>query len=481
MTTLTPKFDLKNGGTTPAGAINRSIHKKLADTVSITDFGALGDGVADDAIALNNAIASGATYIILPKPSVVYKFATSINLTNRNGVTIDDQGSTEAGSYPTIDVYHNNPVFDCTGANSLNFYNLTFRNPVSSGFLPSCGFLLARTGTGSTSSGTHRFWGCRVWGQFKYGCVYNFGSEELDFFGSWMQNNYPGGACQTITANNADGVTSPYVTISSVTPISTSAIRYHGGSYLEGAESYTTPGSGNYTESVFRLDQCQDITVSDAFLYAKFGLAIFECRSSYGSVAVVNIHGCRSETSGNGSTLNQGLPSYFVWAGGGSAGSTGLATWAIQNNFLNQDLALIYTANDMKIAGLTVTGNTGTGAGNIVHAGYILDSRIDNYAVACVVQSNRNVYIGSGADISIPTGFSVDDFIFDTNKGLISAVGFLNTGGVSGTTTWTSGAGSPEGTITATVGSLYSRTDGSTSTSLYVKTSGSGNTGWTAK
>jgi hypothetical protein len=51
----------------------------------------------------------------------------------------------------------------------------------------------------------------------------------------------------------------------------------------------------------------------------------------------------------------------------------------------------------------------------------------------------------------------------------------------SGTTPWISGAGSPEGVVTAIVGALYSRTDGSTSTTLYVKTSGTGNTGWTAK
>lgn len=43
------------------------------------------------------------------------------------------------------------------------------------------------------------------------------------------------------------------------------------------------------------------------------------------------------------------------------------------------------------------------------------------------------------------------------------------------------GAGSPEAAITAPIGTLYLRTDGSTSTTLYVKTSGSGNTGWTAK
>lgn len=47
--------------------------------------------------------------------------------------------------------------------------------------------------------------------------------------------------------------------------------------------------------------------------------------------------------------------------------------------------------------------------------------------------------------------------------------------------TWTSGAGSPEGVVTAPIGSLYSNTSGGASTTLYVKTSGAGNTGWTAK
>ena len=47
--------------------------------------------------------------------------------------------------------------------------------------------------------------------------------------------------------------------------------------------------------------------------------------------------------------------------------------------------------------------------------------------------------------------------------------------------TWTSGSGSPEGVVTAPVGSLYSRSDGGVLTSLYVKQSGSGNTGWAGK
>lgn len=46
---------------------------------------------------------------------------------------------------------------------------------------------------------------------------------------------------------------------------------------------------------------------------------------------------------------------------------------------------------------------------------------------------------------------------------------------------WTVGAGSPEGAVSARVGSLYTRTDGGASTTLYVKESGTGNTGWVAK
>jgi hypothetical protein len=45
---------------------------------------------------------------------------------------------------------------------------------------------------------------------------------------------------------------------------------------------------------------------------------------------------------------------------------------------------------------------------------------------------------------------------------------------------WT-GYNTPEGAVTAGIGAMFLRLDGSTSTTLYVKTSGTGNTGWTAK
>ena len=51
----------------------------------------------------------------------------------------------------------------------------------------------------------------------------------------------------------------------------------------------------------------------------------------------------------------------------------------------------------------------------------------------------------------------------------------------TGTVFWSSGAGSPEGVVTAPVGSMFTRTDGGANTTLYVKESGVGNTGWIAK
>jgi hypothetical protein len=41
--------------------------------------------------------------------------------------------------------------------------------------------------------------------------------------------------------------------------------------------------------------------------------------------------------------------------------------------------------------------------------------------------------------------------------------------------------GTPEGVVSAAIGSIYRRLDGGAATSFYVKESGTGNTGWVAK
>jgi hypothetical protein len=80
MTTLIPQFDLKNGNSTPTGAVNRPISQKLAETVSILDFGADPTGVADSTTAIQNAINTNVGVYI---PSGTYKTTSTLTLNTK--------------------------------------------------------------------------------------------------------------------------------------------------------------------------------------------------------------------------------------------------------------------------------------------------------------------------------------------------------------------------------------------------------------
>lgn len=115
--------------------------------------------------------------------------------------------------------------------------------------------------------------------------------------------------------------------------------------------------------------------------------------------------------------------------------------------------------NLMADSTLLTWGNQGQGVQGI-DAGGILRF-YGSYAEQARI-SSAGVYVSNG-DIQIGTA----------GKG----VNFSANGGVI----WRCGAGTPEGAVTAPVGSLYTRTDGGANTTLYVKESGVGNTGWVAK
>lgn len=102
MTTLIPKFDLKDGGATPAGAVNRDINEKLAEVVSVLDFGADPTGAADSAPAFRSALAGvayGGTILI---PTGRYLMNSAVNSAILDFTAVPNKGITWQGQGWTL-------------------------------------------------------------------------------------------------------------------------------------------------------------------------------------------------------------------------------------------------------------------------------------------------------------------------------------------------------------------------------------------
>jgi hypothetical protein len=147
MTTLIPKYDLMNGGSTPTGAINRPINQKLSDLVSIKDFGAVGDGTTDDTTAIQNAINSGLS-LLIPQGTFLISSTLTINLSNTSlfGEDVNTCIIKASGTFPIFTFLSDSSVTDLA---RINFKNFTLLNG-------SHGIYASRT-TGALAT-IERFW-----------------------------------------------------------------------------------------------------------------------------------------------------------------------------------------------------------------------------------------------------------------------------------------------------------------------------------
>lgn len=155
-----------------------------------------------------------------------------------------------------------------------------------------------------------------------------------------------------------------------------------------------------------------------------------------------------------------------------------------------------------------VGAGLGTSAGGTVGAGVEFRSQYSKWDVLASIASSPSEWrldvvdrtpsggaeivlrinnLPGGGDYAIEPGLISTPPTFGRDSSGRRWVAHLVSAKVQTTVTFTAGptiqagTATPEGAVTASVGSLYLRTDGGAGTTLYVKESGSGNTGWVAK
>lgn len=98
------------------GAVSRWVQDKLRETVSVKDFGAVGDGTTDDAAAINAFLAAvaGGAHGFVPKGT--YKFTSALTCAAASDIEISGRGQfVYAGASTTIDLL----TIGSTGTQSL--------------------------------------------------------------------------------------------------------------------------------------------------------------------------------------------------------------------------------------------------------------------------------------------------------------------------------------------------------------------------
>jgi len=116
--------------------------------------------------------------------------------------------------------------------------------------------------------------------------------------------------------------------------------------------------------------------------------------------------------------------------------------------------------------------------GSLGIGGYLNNTSINDLTSAVIKVFPSTFNVSVGATNNSDGGFKFDvggtcrvqgDFTIKTKAFISNTTAFLS-----------AGTGSPNAVISAPVGSVYTRTDGSSGATFYVKESGTGNTGWVA-
>lgn len=464
------------------GATARTQHDKNSDSISVKDFGAIGDGVVDDTGPINIALATGKSVYF---PAGTYRITSTLSFATDGQVLYGDGKDSQSIITNTTNAA---PLFvSSVGSGAVykrrcGLHGLSFvGNTLTTGGINFRGLSDGITGDADKScwmrdiriTGVGAGWAMRVnsWAN-------NFDNVEI-----W--SNFRG--LQVETGTNSTMFSGFYVT----------------GCTQEALQILGTGSSNVFDNCIFQysggtnymLDIQGGLDVTFTGTYLENSIAPSAVVGVTGNAKGIQFYGTfHNLVAGTAnvpiitSNVKQVTVDGILHAGGTMAcflRLTGTLPFGVLSGAFVAAGTVTAPFDDQSTrkAGIYLDG-LGSRFGPMAMRALTSENslelrRSDTDALQMFVQ-NGNLYFGPDTTVPVLTrAGGTLSMTYSAGVGTFRAPQFGL--GATGGPLWLSGNNSPEGVVSAPVGSLYSRLNGGASTSLYVKESGTGNTGWIAK
>jgi hypothetical protein len=471
-----------------SGAVVRTAQSKMRDVVSVKDFGAVGDGVADDTAAFAAAFASGVKYIYCGE-SETYKINVSLVApTNYTDITLELNGSTLTSDNGTI-------------LEIQRYGNFVIQNGVFDGQLGSADYGI-KVGFGVQQSSAGLALKNVRFNNFGTSCLHA-NKASYTTLENCLLYTYFGDAISGIWFSFLDTF-GRYVGFDNCVNMTESSVVH-----FQSTHFFTE--TNVVAQTMVNLIDCDHFEFNDCTFEPQNTCSTAQVLITSSSTFSSDIHftGCywlgdinaarqadSIRTTGTVHRLRLIKNNFYIVDGG--LGFYNLKIDSTGQAFEIWDCYQTSQYNDATRANMTILNNTsqelyrqnlgGLFLGNAsANKGLFVNKADGTLANAGQLLYNDQweIIVGGNGQV-VFTNAGIRPY---TDNAKTSGSASFRWAGVygntfypgAGTAQWTSGTGSPESVVTAPVGSMYTRTDGGAGTTLYVKESGAGNTGWVAK
>jgi hypothetical protein len=434
-----------------SGATQRTALDKLRDVVSVRDFGAVGDGVADDTAAIQAAIAFaqqfGGTVVFPISQTYLANIVITTNNTQTGVTLLFESGQFRNQQYPGLLPF--NPALPAItlGTSTATASRVHIVGLTSWGRTGDQQFMLVNTATNCSferlNIGNFQDFCIRITStaanstsfldfsncNFQAGTASTSTILELDYGGSFNNGCMFSNCTFSLrtVAENAILCTSP----------TNLMVHFFSNGWIEGGPATTARTAHLKIDGNARL-YFNNMTIDGSSTTLSFEYSGDELPNAY-------LRG------------NYAIQGFFKSNGVLSPTQNLLEPLAVD------PLVTKMTARRLELLDATVTPRI-----NQLQASSIAQTITRSGSTLSVASNesggNVNLVHGSGGNIRISEA-----------SGGTTGVLQLSTFTIQG------GNNTPEGAVTASVGSIFMRVNGGAGTTLYVKESGSGNTGWVAK